>query len=221
MSFTKKTPSVINYITFISSSCRVKINPHVLPPQTAWQRQQLHTSWLCSAEPLFTFIEFRQKPTKTCKTRFVHTAIRGRTLTHPAASFAIFFKAGFDSRRATPCRLRPRWSLPDHFTAAGGPKRRASSLKNKSRPSTTVLKSEFSIRGNTLPALMSRSSWFACPSCCEVAMFPPLAADSHWLLTVWITPQQRQNLNETNHARMYKSLRERHRKFSFRPPSAA
>lgn len=132
-----------------------------------------------------------------------------------------FFKAGFDSRWATPCRLRPRWSLPDRYTAAGGPKRRASSLKNKSRPSTTVLKSEFSIRGNTLPALMSRSSWFACPSCCEVAMFPPLAADSHWLLTVWITPQLRQNLNETNHARMYKSIRKRHRKSSLRPPSAA
>lgn len=45
--------------------------------------------------------------------------------------------------------------------------------QNKSRPSNTALDPEFSNRKTVLPALMSRSSWFACPSCCEVAMFPP------------------------------------------------
>lgn len=60
----------------------VKINPHVLPTQTAWQRRRkdnIFTLPGCaepSSIPLFQRTDWKGNLTRTCKGRFVHTANR-------------------------------------------------------------------------------------------------------------------------------------------------
>lgn len=227
------------YMSASIGSVNVKINPHVLPTQTAWQIRRKHnifyTSWLCRAH-LQTVIPNQtavRKICTSCKTRLLQITNYWYRLPDAADVFSAL-KLDFDQRRSSAMQVATKvitsW-LPSitspHYSAHWGG---AVEVKNTSRALTLAPQSSSWGQKHLLPALMSRSSWFACPSCCEVAMFP-LAADSHWLLTelhwkllVQITPPLIGNLlefNGTHHRHTGVSLRHQYRKSFLCPPSLA
>lgn len=127
-----------------------------------------------SCRPLFYTTPRAEKTPPACKTPLMHVTLHLYTPPHPTEVSLLINRLRLN-RVATPCRLLtkvitswlPSITSPHFFSADGGA---ADALKNNNR---AQLRSKPRVRKITLPALMSRSSWFACPSCCEVAMFSP------------------------------------------------
>lgn len=158
----------------------MKIKPHVLPTQTAWQRRRkdnISTLPGCAAE-LQTVIQ-RHSAGRKISSRVQNTTRAGNL----PPVHAITRSGRFPP--AKPAPIKPcsdamqvanqgeHFLIALHyFTAllASGPRRSGRTQKQQPRGD---VKSRLRVQKITLPALMSRSSWFACPSCCEVAMFSP------------------------------------------------
>lgn len=173
----------------------VKINPHVLPIQTAWQRRRKDNIFTLPgcAEPICKPLFYIQLPRENMRFNMQSTlhadTYPSALIDWPSESLSPL-KPDLICRVATPCRLLtkvitswlPSIALP-HYSAGRGT---AVEVENKRRALTLAPGSRLWVRGDTLPALMSRSSWLACPSCCEVAMFSSrcrFTLTSHWV--VW------------------------------------
>lgn len=140
------------------------------------------------SKPLFEVPLRWAKFAYTCKTHPVH--ITGTRHRRQVVSKCLhIFKQGLVIRVVTPCRSLPRWSLPDCppllRALQSGPEAPRSRLTNAARALAPASGSKSQTSRIVLPALMSRSSWFACPSCWEVAMFPPhcrFTLTSQWIV---------------------------------------
>lgn len=127
-------------ITLYLEIVRVEINTHVLPCQTAWQRQQLHTSWL--SKPLFNLIHLQTKQQPAYATHVSCTHESNCAQIRVRVRVFNVFKACFNLRAAAPCRSITSW-IPPLLRRGGRIAALRSKLETIAGPTTAEPESRF------------------------------------------------------------------------------